>query len=248
MNSFCQLSDDSVINTKFILKGINMSQLDNQYVINELQDIGINHLVNDLNHSQDTLTKITSTLESIGVSKSRSKPFDTILMNDELNIRLFISPNTIPCNNEATSPIKALTELRKANCWYCRNSIPQEWHPLGIPIKHKVDTNKVDCFDCEGVFCSFNCCVAYLNEHSDYRFKDSSVMLLMMYRKVTKCGKTVTSIVPAPSWKLLKEYGGHLSIEDYRKCIQQIDYKSMQQLLFKNDLRVISGSELFVEV
>ena len=247
MNSFCQLSDDTVINTKFVLKGINMTYLDQQYVMTEIQDTSINMMVSEVEH-RDTLTKITSTLESIGVSKSRSKPFDTILMNDELNIRLFITPNTIPPNNGATTPLKVLTELKKSCCWYCRHPIPTEWHPLGIPLKHKIAADKVDCFECEGVFCSFNCCVSYLNEHTDYRFKDSSVMLLMMYRKITKCGKTVTSILPSPSWKLLKEYGGHLSIEDYRKCIQQIDYKSMQQLLFKNDLRVVSGSELFVEV
>jgi hypothetical protein len=223
--------------TKFVLRGINPSQLDRNYIMNDIQQLGLSSLVHDLHSSNDTLSKVTTSLENIGISKARIKPFDTIVVNDDLNIRLFVSP--------VGAMKQPYSELRKHHCWFCRYPIPYEWHPIGIPLKHKVDGDKVDSFDCEGIFCSFNCCCAYLNEHHEYRFKDSSILLLMMYRKLFQHYKTITSIIPSPSWKLLKEYGGHLSIEDYRKSLQHIDYKSMQQMMY--NLKMNAGSELFVE-
>ena len=239
MDTFCALNEET-LNTKFVLKQINPGQLDRQYILKDLQELGIDELSKELRNDHDTLSKVTSSLEQIGYAKAKTKPFDTIMVNDDLNIRLFVSPNHIQA-------LKPLTEMRKYNCWFCRHSIPYEWHPIGIPIKHKLDANRIDCFECEGVFCSFNCCVAYLSEHYDYRFKDSTVLLLMMYRKLFKHMKQISSIVPSPSWKLLKEYGGHLSIDDFRKCLQHVEYKSMCQILMKQDIKLAVGSELYVE-
>ena len=226
--------------TKFILRSINPSQLDKNFIMNDIQELGLNNLVKDLNEQNDTLSKVTTSLENMGVSKAKLKAFDTIVINDDLSIRLFVSP--------VGATKQPYSELRKHYCWFCRHPIPLEWHPVGIPLKHKLDGQyKQDTFDCEGIFCSFNCCMAYLNEHHEYRFKDSTVLLLMMYRKLFKQYKTITSILPSPSWKLLKEYGGHLTIEEYRKSLQHVDYRSMQQIMYRNDIKINPGAEQFVE-
>jgi hypothetical protein len=34
------------------------------------------------------------------------------------------------------------------------------------------------------------------------------------------------SIIPAPDWRLLIEYGGHLTIEEFRKNFNNIEYKN----------------------
>ena len=222
------------IQSKFTLRSINVAQLDKQYCINNLFDIGLDSFQAQ---DTDTVTKVTTSLEVMGWSKTRLKPHDTIMINDDLSLRLFVTPS---------APLQS-SQKRAVCCWYCRHTLPMEWYPVGIPLRYKTVDNT---FDCEGVFCSFNCCIAFLQEHYDYRYKDSSVLLLMMYRKMNAKnsgggdeGKKLTNIIPSPSWKLLKEYGGHLTIDEYRKCIQQfVEYKSMMQLC-----NLHTNSELFVE-
>jgi len=222
--------------TTFILRSIDIVQLDAQYTIPKAEDI---LSTSSASFSQDdTVMKVTTSLESIGWSKSRTKPFETIVVNEELNVRLFITPNV--------NPQQPITALKKCCCWYCRHTIPSDWHPLGIPIKHRVEQS-IDTFECEGVFCSFNCVVAYLQEHAEYRYKDSSVILLMLFRKVMQHHKPLNTIVPSPSWKLLKEYGGHLTVEEYRKCIQHVEYKSMLQQLQRHEFKVQHSAEVFIE-
>ena len=269
MKSFGKLNDQQTINTKFVLKGINPSQLDKKYIINEIQEIGIQELSQELTNpstSSDTLTKLTSTLEMLGVSKTKAKPFETIVVNDDIDVRLFITPGCFSLNDKKQQSTAAIfdryiedykqenkhvqhyfnmTVLRKCHCWYCRYPLHFDWYPIGIPVKYKKEANA---FEVEGVFCSFNCIVAYLNEHYDYRYKDSSILLLMMYRKLFGYDRKLTSIIPAPSWKLLKDYGGHLSIEEYRKCLQHIEYKSLQQHFAKNEIKLSHNSEVFCEV
>jgi hypothetical protein len=245
MHSFGKLCEDS--STRFVLKGINPSQLDREYILVDLEETSLQHLSDNLSDTNDPLLKVTTSLEYIGMSKPKSKPFETIWINDDKFIRIFVAPNVFQkqsSSNTTTTTSVNIANYKKSNCWFCRNQIPYEWHPIGIPIKYK----HPDTFEVEGIFCSFNCIVAYINEHFDYRYKDSSVLLLMFYRKLMKTCSKLTQILPSPSWKLLKEYGGHLSIDEYRKSLQCLDYKTTQQIFSKGDVKVINGSEIFVEV
>lgn len=233
MDSFCKLSPNAG-ESKFVLKGINPSQLDRQYLLHDLQSIGIEQLSQALtNKEEDPLFKLTTSLEHLGMVKNKNKAHDTILLN-ECEIKLFFAPwQAHQC------------DVRKLSCWYCRHTLPSEWFPLGIPVKYDI-TSKT--FDCEGVFCSFNCIVAYLNEHSEYRYKDSTVLLCMMHRHMFNVIKKLTDILPSPSWKLLKEYGGHLTIDEYRKQLQCVEYRSLHQVTKKDRPRVNNVAETFMEV
>ena len=243
MNSFCRLAEDA-LGTKFVLKGINPSQLDKEYLLQDLQDIGLEQLSTSLmaassNSKDDPTTKVTSSLELIGLAKSKIKAHETIVVN-EVQLRLFVTP-------APTSTLEDLVDINKLRtclCWYCRHHIPAEWHPVGIPVRFERDQ---DLFEVEGIFCSFNCIVAYLSEHSEYRYKDSTVLLSMMYRRIFNIVKHITDINPSPSWKLLKEYGGHLSIDDYRKHMQFIEFKSLQQTIRREFLKISQASEVFIE-
>ena len=63
-------------------------------------------------------------------------------------------------------------------------------------------------FELDGVFCSGECRQAFLEEHvQDFIYKDS-VALLKLYDD--------TKYVPAMSWRLLKEYGGRFTVEEFR--------------------------------
>jgi hypothetical protein len=198
-------------------------------------------------NSDESLHKLTTTLEFVGISKIKAKPFETIVISDDLSLKMFITPNErVLTINNATDKVQ-LNKSRKHCCWYCRHNIPSDWHPLGIPIKFCKEQNA---FDCDGIFCSFNCIVAYLQEHNQYRYKDSTVLLLMMYRHIFQKHRDITKITPSPSWKLLKEYGGHLTIEEYRNCLMNcVEYKSLQQLHNNQQIntQMNNNSEIFVE-
>jgi len=216
MKVFCAQSEH-VKNTKFILRSINPGELDKQYIMKELQDSGTIFMTQQLNSISNPdlegIHKLHTTLESNGVSRANAKPLDTIVLNDELSIKLFASPINKPRGH-----------LR---CWYCRNLIPPDWFPIGLPTQYSEKTQQ---FSTEGCFCSFNCISSYTHENANcFRYKDSGHLLYMMYRKIFHIEIPTVEILPSPSWKLLKEYGGHLDVDDYRKCLQFVDYKQMNQ-------------------
>ena len=71
--------------------------------------------------------------------------------------------------------------------------------------------DKQNYYICDGIFCSFNCIKAYIQENKHKRIYElSNMLLLKLYTDIT-CIKDI-NINPAPSWRLLEEYGGNLTI------------------------------------
>tara|TARA_B110000211_G_C14031905_1_gene532535 strand:- start:517 stop:1245 length:729 start_codon:yes stop_codon:yes gene_type:complete len=78
-------------------------------------------------------------------------------------------------------------------------------------------------YETDGIFCSFNCCLAHIKDNKhDYKYNKSEYLLYKMYNEFSI--DTKSEITPAPDWKLLKEYGGTLSIEKYRDNFNNIEY------------------------
>ena len=79
-----------------------------------------------------------------------------------------------------------------------------------------------DIFETEGIFCSFPCAKAYILKElscaaGGARYKDSLGFLSLMFAKVSGDPDAVPVEIPtAPSWKVLKEYGGHLTVQEFR--------------------------------
>ena len=72
-------------------------------------------------------------------------------------------------------------------------------------------------YETDGSFCSFNCCMAYINDNThNPTFKNSKNLLMKMYMEVFAGEKTIDKINPAPSWRLLNMYGGFLNISEFR--------------------------------
>ena len=75
----------------------------------------------------------------------------------------------------------------------------------------------------DGVFCSFNCCQAYISENKKVALYDHSSVLLSRIYNTLSSEKNV-KITPAPSWRVLEDYGGTMNIERFRESFNRVDF------------------------
>jgi hypothetical protein len=66
-------------------------------------------------------------------------------------------------------------------------------------------------YEVDGMFCSPNCCLAFIQDNKHNRLYDRSELLLY---KTLELGST--PINPAPHWRALIQYGGTLTIKEFR--------------------------------
>lgn len=82
----------------------------------------------------------------------------------------------------------------------------------------------------DGMFCSFNCCLAFIKENSlESLYQNSENYLNKIYYDIFGLG--AAKLIPAPSWRLLKNYGGHMSIEDFRKNFYKVEYFDVDNII-----------------
>jgi|TARA_B100001094_G_C18171436_1_gene795341 hypothetical protein len=86
-----------------------------------------------------------------------------------------------------------------------------------------IQTNEQTYYQTDGVFCSFNCCKAYITENKqNSMYNNSEILLNKLFNTIMETKMTV--INPAPHWRLLQHYGGHLNIVQFRESFNKIDY------------------------
>jgi hypothetical protein len=136
-----------------------------------------------------------------------------------------------------------LPQTTSKPCWWCRHSFSTT--PIGAPIKynsHKISgvekeryeekaggvgagTGTNDFFETTGLFCSFPCCKAYiLDQRGSIRFKESLSLLSLLFTRLY--GVIEPDFPSAPTWKLLKDYGGHMTIQQFRQAFGVLEYTS----------------------
>ncbi|HEY9701927.1 MAG TPA: hypothetical protein V6C58_05755 [Allocoleopsis sp.] len=104
-------------------------------------------------------------------------------------------------------------------CWWCCHYF--DTYPVCIPTKY---IQKKHLFSVKGCFCSFNCAKAYIIKEN--KVKDCS-LLYFMYKKIK--GENYTYIKPSPKKEILKKFGGHVSIEEYRDSFNTLkSYEFME--------------------
>ena len=92
-------------------------------------------------------------------------------------------------------------------CWWCRNTFITP--PIQLPEDYYNNT-----FFCIGHFCSYNCAIAYNLDLNDIiTSKRISLINLLYYKTYSE----FNNIISAPHWITLEEYGGTLSIKDFRE-------------------------------
>jgi len=96
--------------------------------------------------------------------------------------------------------------------------------------KSKIATQTRTFYVTDGVFCSFNCCLSFIHdEHTTPLYSNSEHLLMQIYTDLF--GSSARPILPAPSWRLLRSYGGIMTIDEFRKSFYKIDYKDTNNVV-----------------
>jgi hypothetical protein len=123
------------------------------------------------------------------------------------SLKTSINTNQI-CANNSIHKIAThnLIFSQNTKCWWCRNCFNTPG--LELPEDYYNET-----FFCTGNYCSFNCMKKYNLELNDSLiWKRDSLINLFYFKLYNK----YTEINPAPHWMTLKEYGGCLTLEEFR--------------------------------
>ena len=127
---------------------------------------------------------------------------------DELNTKLAkyeknIKPSIIICEGDS-------------KCWWDSHSFKTP--PVEMPESY------FNCkFNCTGKFCSWECMMAYNININDENISKRTSLIYMMYKKTYNSYRIIN---PAPLWKVLIDFGGVISIEEFRENLltNSIDY------------------------
>lgn len=82
----------------------------------------------------------------------------------------------------------------------------------------------------DGIFCSFNCCYAFIEENKNRTlYNQSESLLKKIYYDLFP--NYDVQLVKSPHWRLLKKYGGELTIDEYRKNFFKVEYNNNNDFL-----------------
>jgi hypothetical protein len=99
----------------------------------------------------------------------------------------------------------------KLYCFWCCHSF--ECIPWGIPLKY---SNNI--FHVDGNFCSPECGAAYNFDQKDFKMWERYMLLNLLYNKVIY--PKYQKLKLAPPRRMLVQYGGNMTIEDFRRYCQ----------------------------
>jgi hypothetical protein len=243
----------------FVLKNIDTEKIERKYDIKTIQNV-TNEIKNEIEHNN--INNINNTNNTNNITKiselNTDRSSDIVCFLDEskkqhkCNISMIdyktnmqLKSNNYHCfwdrNPFETVPIgcpiryvsniavkKYISEISK-DMYIIKENITK--NKKNIENKNLSVTN-TPFYETDGVFCSFNCAMAYIldNKKSNRLYDNSEMLLIKMYNDIMlsddKITENVFSIDPAPNWRLLKEYGGSLSIEEFRNNFNKIEYEN----------------------
>lgn len=157
--------------------------------------ITMNDINNDINN--DIFINTDNNLQNKNEDTSTHNSIEII---STINQNNFINTNI---NKILTHEIKITPETK---CWWCKNNFSTD--NLQLPENYLNET-----FYCIGNFCSFNCMKSYNFDLNDLFIDKRNTLINFLYYKIYN---STTNIIPAPHWLTLIEYGGILSIDEFR--------------------------------
>ena len=188
---------------------------------------------NSLNEENSTMLEfsnnITNDIHSSNNKQNSTQLLDLIASN---KVPIYLESN-ITRNVQMIDYIEfgCLPSTTDIYCWHDRHDFTTS--PIGIPIEYiprkeiydpesKTETGIRDYYLTYGIFCSFPCALAYIEEHEhESTFKNSKSLLYSLYYRLYGMEMNIKK---APSWQFLKHYGGSLSIDEFREAHCQANF------------------------
>jgi hypothetical protein len=219
-------------NYTFVLKDINTTEVDRRFEISlssNIEDTETNSTKNTTNIT-DIISNEPSRQQLSGAFIDQTNNYIIGMMDSVVSSTLDNNLCCFWCRHHFTGKAIGCPISYKPNRLFKQftSEITNENYTLTETITDQLRETDAHVqgkyYETEGVFCSFNCCLAYIKDHMyDSRYKQSEVLLNKFYRTIFPNDKFCV-IKPSPSWKLLQEYGGNLNIDDFRKSSSQYIY------------------------
>lgn len=134
----------------------------------------------------------------------------------------------------------------------CLSEITNETYSIrqSIPSNTKTPQNNIKVvsdgfYHVEGHFCTYNCCIAYIDDNVNNQLYSRSKVYLYKILLTHDWYIKGTIIHPSPHWRLLSDYGGHMSIDEYKKAIGSRIYTTSGNK--KMNIKTIPLNDVFEE-
>ena len=239
----------------FSLHGVNIDHVEQKYGIGFTTLLTEDQMMIEEIPENDEITKLddlyTSSKPEIVSFMDESKLLRNcclshIKFDKKIKYKCYWDRNHIPHGwTPIGCPIKYIThsvvkkycsEITKDNMVINENITNHRYNSLKEDNNDKrIQVQKKDYFETFGAFCSFNCCMAFIQSKeakANPIFNNSTKLLLQLYNRVYK--NKIQEIIPADHWMLLKEHGGHLCIEDFRKDFNKVYYNDFGMIGWKS--------------
>lgn len=234
-NSFIHLKDinDNEINTKLncddektteIINAMDMMHLNdnimnlstNMFILNDDNDTSDDFIIKK---SEKSLTFSSNIQEDYTdfVKNSKCENFKNELLENDIIVQ---KDNIKKGYFQLFNYFENWMEKTDIKCWWCCHHF--DTLPIGCPIKYESKINK---FRVKGIFCSFACMLAYAKNTKGFEYKQ--YLIKFLYKKLTGCSYDDILYKEAPSRYTLKEFGGHLSIDEFRKLSNEHTFYKM---------------------
>lgn len=223
----------------FRLSNIDMEKIDQKYNISLVSNIS-NPVINPLNTTKiSELNSAKIRNESVNfLDESKKNHICSVSMIDfasskDINI---LSYNCYWCRNPFDTqpigcPIRYISDQAVKRY---RSEISRDVYTIKENVTSRrgeniedtrININKKDYYLTDGVFCSFNCCRSFIKENKhDSMYNTSDMLLLIMYNKSMNTKNRIIDF--APHWRMLSEYGGNMSITEFRNSFTKTDYNA----------------------
>jgi len=214
---------------EIILDDIDVEKVLDTYKINkDTMDTKMYTSISDLGKSAQSISFLDESRQShvCGVSMIDYKKSSAINNFDKYNCYWCKNPFlTIPIGCPIQFYHNKITKTYNSNInnekYIIKETVDNTFQPRDDNIVLETKTY----YETDGLFCSFNCCYSWIhdNKHNSL-YNLSETLLLKMYNEFTG----TIDLVPlkAPHWRNLKEYGGTLSIDEFRRGFNKMEIKN----------------------
>lgn len=242
-------------NPTITIKSISLNEIDIKFNFKKYDTE--KPMIKQVDKSLNTKTKLTEHLKETKITQfsfvdeSKKDHLCSITMKNFVNNKTLPTTTNINCfwcrNTFPYHPIgcpidyknrkvykKYYSEITKTR-YVLQESVTKNQMKTSMEMEQnnfELDNLDTNYYLIDGIFCSFNCCYAYiLSNKLNPLYKNSTMYLKKLYYEMFKDSEC--KLNPAPDWRLLKEYGGELSIEDFRKNFYKIDYIDINDFTFQ---------------